>query len=806
MNSQPKLFTVTLALLLALVLASIYLLTYSARIESGDELRIFDGATSWVRFGDWERDESLWLGTSTTFSHPNYPSTRTASDELVMASLVSGLVRVSDNLESIGTVHSAWLFNLSVCVLCAVVFLFLGLHLGYEIRVAWLGALLFGIATTTWFYSKTLFREPIVMLLLLLSAYAFLVVRQSKLTGKMFGVVLGVGAFVLSILIKESSIFALLALILVIFPNAPVFQKHWLIRASLVLLSVLLIAITTFAYSQQVNQVFFQFTKPLLDFINTRIPLSSNIESVQVAFHTYMFSIGGSIWGTSPILILGVWGAYLLIQKRQHRWVWIALFITVLYAIGHALLTGIHWFGGLSLPPRFMIPVLPFLMVLVLPVIDLVIHQRRLWQMATFACVAGASITLQVIFSVSFLRSYTDVLLPPQAQNVGEWSEGLNQLVYTRAWLLPQSWDTLGLDLAWRRSSAVDWASLNVVLIVVALVCTIALFQWRKYSSWLLGISMLLWGVCGLGTLAGLRAIYLSDPVYQSNNVSLLQALDTIEQQAQPNEILLLSNRTYDFFLMNHYRGRNARPFILGTQPGEAPSGDQQAEVVSNQAGDLLTWFTMRAIDKFNQTHNKLWLLTNTSQYMPWATRPVERYLVENYYLLSEAPLNNSEVRLLSFNLTDLPRSDSFSNPDILTDLRFDNIQLMGVNLPNGLTYEHGQAIPVVFWWRTDTPINDEVVFSWFVVPKDGSHPPVQALDSQAQGGFMPTTRWQAGQIIRDRRALSLPKDLPAGEYEIWVLAYRFVNGAPQRLTVFGTQTLPDNIGLLPITFQISAP
>jgi mannosyltransferase len=111
-----------------------------------------------------------------------------------------------------------------------------------------------------------------------------------------------------------------------------------------------------------------------------------------------------------------------------------------------------------------------------------------------------------------------------------------------------------------------------------------------------------------------------------------------------------------------------------------------------------------------------------------------------------------------------------------------------------------------VFWWRTSQPIPDDVVFSWFVVSKDGSHPPIQALDSQAQGGFMPTTRWQAGQIIRDRRALSLPTDLPAGDYEVWVLAYRFVNGAPQRLTVFGSQTLPDNIGLLPITFQISTP
>ncbi len=37
--------------------------------------------------------------------------------------------------------------------------------------------------------------------------------------------------------------------------------------------------------------------------------------------------------------------------------------------------------------------------------------------------------------------------------------------------------------------------------------------------------------------------------------------------------------------------------------------------------------------------------------------------------------------------------------------------------------------------------------------------------DGEPVGGFTPTSRWQPGQIIADRHVLTLPEDLPAGEY-----------------------------------------
>ena len=46
--------------LLFVLLASIYLITYSARIESGDTRRFFDAVSSFADYGDFYLDQSAW--------------------------------------------------------------------------------------------------------------------------------------------------------------------------------------------------------------------------------------------------------------------------------------------------------------------------------------------------------------------------------------------------------------------------------------------------------------------------------------------------------------------------------------------------------------------------------------------------------------------------------------------------------------------------------------------------------------------------------------------------------------------------
>jgi hypothetical protein len=767
------------ACLLAILLASLYFMTYSARQDSGDELRIFDGASSWARYGDWGRDETLWLGTPDgLLPQDPYPIETLQDDEQAMASLVSWLYRLGDVVPMWGLVHVAWLTNMLITIVCVLVFYGIALTLGYDLRIALVGAVLLGVCTLVWAYSKTLFREPAVMLFLLMSAWGALISQKSVGAWRMVGIVWAVVGFFCAVQIKTSAIFAIPCLLVFAIPLPQRLINSFLRRLSDGLLIFVVIGVMAFAYVAPFSSVVVQILNPIL----TRI--SSTQEFAQTAVHTYLFSVGGSFWGTSPILLLAVLGAIMLVRRDKRRLVWGIVLMIIAYAFGHAFLTGQHWFGGLSFPPRFLLPIVPFVMLGVLPVLDIA-YKHRAWALIALTVVlVGYSMWIQFVAVASYWRSYADLLLPPESQGLGEWSDGLNRLQDIRWVLYPQAWGTIGLDFAWRRANLPNWAFANGVLVVVSVaLILLATTRPKTIRGVMLAtpVVILLW--LGVNTM-GLRALNQLDSEYQAQNASLHQALEFLATESQPNEILLLPDRTFEDFVLNYQRVTNTRPFVLPYQPGERVSGEVSAQVVSDSTGDLLTWFSMRAIDHFHYHHQRLWLLTSTSQYLPWAVRPVERYLAENYYLIREMPLNNPEVRLLQFDLTPYP--------------------LDGFTLPKGTTYRRGESVPIALFWQTDAPISDDLIVSWFIVPKDGTTLIVQGMDTAPHAGFAPTNTWQVGVPVQDRRALILPSDLPSGEYQIWVLVYRFVDGAPQRLNVTGASTLDETIGVLPIRLKIN--
>ena len=111
-------------------------------------------------------------------------------------------------------------------------------------------------------------------------------------------------------------------------------------------------------------------------------------EFFREAMASQLLSPGGSFWGSSPILLLAVPSAYLLWRRGGRRHLWAATLILLSYAVGHAM-RGPHWFGGLSWPPRFLLPALPFVMLLTLPALEwLLKHRHRLALVATGALLA----------------------------------------------------------------------------------------------------------------------------------------------------------------------------------------------------------------------------------------------------------------------------------------------------------------------------------------------------------------------------------------------------------------------------------
>jgi 4-amino-4-deoxy-L-arabinose transferase-like glycosyltransferase len=72
----------------------------------------------------------------------------------------------------------------------------------------------------------------------------------------------------------------------------------------------------------------------------------------------------------------------------------------------------------------------------------------------------------------------------------------------------------------------------------------------------------------------------------------------------------------------------------------------------------------------------------------------------------------------------------------------------------------------------------------------------VAQVDTQPRGGSYPTTAWVPGEIIPDSYAVSLPADLPPGEYGVWIGWYTLPSGERLPATIDG-EPVPDNRVLL---------
>lgn len=770
---------------------SIYLATYSGRVESGDSLLVADAASSLVHFGDTYGDESLWQEAPRNIEPENpFPFGIYNLEEPLVAYAAAIPSSITSFIPSLGFVHTTWLLNIISLSLSAALFFYLVRLLDYNDKTAFFAALLFGFGTLIWAYSKTLFRDPLVVLFLLLTVIFLELWRKNyrHIWWILFAGIAMLGAYYT----KNSSIVAVPALI---FWILPAWKPHKFIG---IVLDILVLSGLIFVMLIAFNQAFFD------EFISLIRPfMRVDVRFAQIAFHSYLFSIGGSIWGTSPILLTGILGIFMLLRQNRRRLVWSILALILAYALGHALLSGVHWFGGLSLPPRFMLATVPFAMILTLPVIDWVLKSKQIIWIILLGLLAVFSIAVQSIFSVSLLDAYTE-LIPLEANGLVEWLPGLNQLEYLRWVLLPQSWASLGWDTAWSRINA-DYIMLSYIIIGVFAGMS---FFVAKHRLW---INIVLTIVLASFTVLNFQKLYHEDALYWATTPELFEILDILEREADPIEPLFLAGSadvTYERFILNYNHLTNIRPIVLGFAQGERTSQSDTPAVVSDFNPDRLNVTMLRYLDHVASFQDRMWWLAHNSEFLPWSIRPEERFLTENYYLLNEYRTSDpTTVRLLEFSTVHAPNRFSFRLPENLSNFRFgEHITLEGYNLPSGTSYQAGDVVPITFYWETDSLLETGYTVSWFLVNAQGAYLPIQGIDSAPDAGFAPTFSWESNQLVFDNRAIELPLDVPAGDYQIWVRLYVTDSGGENKLTVSGGETYEESTAILLISITVNTP
>ena len=694
-------------LLVGTLCLSVYMLTYRAVIQSGDGLRALDAVTSQARYNDWLMDESNWFKPAQIIREESeLPLREYDVEERLNVQLAIPLLRLADSLPRLGNIHTVWLFNVFVTALSVGLIFCVLRALNMSDAAAAVVALTAGLGTNLWAYSQTFFREPLSALFILAALLSLQLGQGRWLIFRLLSIGAAVASLYLAYLTKHSAAFVIPAALIFAVPSGHEFGRDWARRVSLTLLGLALASIALLMSADLAPQ-------PMSEML-AHFGISADFAGA--AARSYLLSPGASIWATSPILLLGTAGSLMLWRQGRYRLVLAVAMGLAGYVVGHALTTGVHWFGGLSWPPRFLMPVVPILVLAAAPVAERMLEPGQIRLRLLWAGLLIYGVWIQ-FSAVSLSWSHYSDSLPAESLGLAEWPPSMFQPQYFRWVLLPPRWGDLGFDFVWTRGQLPVW---GISFALLALVSAWALMQlirhrrsrWR-YASPLLAI------ICLILILLNLNAVYQRDPRTQSAQTALHEARAYLAAEAQRGDILLLSSNDYGGFVLNHFDGAWPRAVVLPRPLAQAASDRQPAQVVSNNPNSWFDVQSLRVIHFLAGKHERLWVLENTSPFMTWSFRPLERYLGLHYYLVQQVRLSTPDesVRLLEYDTSEkAPDPMTLYFGDFPTDLRYgDAMRLVSFVLPKGYQYETGEAIALSLLWQTEARLSHDYMVATFL-------------------------------------------------------------------------------------------
>lgn len=116
----------------------------------------------------------------------------------------------------------------------------------------------------------------------------------------------------------------------------------------------------------------------------------------------------------------------------------------------------------------------------------------------------------------------------------------------------------------------------------------------------------------------------------------------------------------------------------------------------------------------------------------------------------------------------------------------------------SGRSVPAGQSLFLTLWWKVESDLRaDYTSFIHVGTGLDGTSVVAQR-DGQPCQGLFTTSRWRTGDVIRDSFAVTLPPDMPAGDYPLAIGWYTFPD--LQRLPLLSADNaLPDNRAIIAI-------
>jgi len=749
------------------LLIGVYFLTFRGFPLSQDGYFIFDSTESLVRRGNFYR----------TYEYSKFNTViggvpwGEPLQEPLTSVLLAPFFWLGQFIPNVGTVHVTMLFNIFITALTGVSLYAAGQLLGYKLQTAFIAALLFGLTTLAWVYSRHLFREPLMTLFVFWCVISAIKLRQSWQAGHFAWSWAGVTVltFIAAFLTKAISVALLPGLFILLLPPLRLFRTNRRLLLAFVGIPVLFIA--------------FVFVVLNIDTVRDRYSIDFwlrelrrlEVSIIAESFLGYQVSFSRSIWLHSPVLIAGIFGAWLLYKRGHWRQVVAFLLFVIILSSSYAMAHRISWWGNWGWGPRYMLPLIPVLMLWTLPVIEC---GYTGWQRFAFWSLAGLGFTLQLLgMSVPLPNYYTDL---NRAGILTDFSAETQWEVYNWTW----EWSPIKyhidrldfryLDFAWNYVDG-GWIAPAVAAALVIITTGGIIWFARQQLRWnmLVGVfaGLLIIHIVGIGV--GLWALRADDRYIEDYHdvYELAQQLDD-KITDDSSTIVFIDRDLYLPIFLNYFKS----PVLTASlpySPGEnyGPEGPEIiTDVLEEQIGEKAYY----ALEWAGAHYDEIWLVASSGPFEADKLRPIERYLATTHFPIESietSPLARA-IRYAAVESTE---------PDIPVNLVFgEQLTLDRIALPAGSSFAADEVIPVTLAWQPIAEIPDDYNVSVQVATSDGF--PIAQRDGQPQGTFGAFSQWKTGTTYLDNHGIALPEDAAPGEYIIQVIIYRWQDG--QRLTV----------------------
>ena len=738
-------------------LCSVYLFVYSGNITISDEINLMATTESLAKRGEYTANPTFWK--YTTFKIEGGKVEVVPDFEPLQSLLAAPLAWVALHVPHVGLIHLATIFNVLVTALTAVVVMGIVTELGYSGIVSLGCALIFGLCTIAFPYTKMFFREPLSGLFI--AAALFCLVRWSthqKPVWAPWSVLCLIGAY----LAKEASLFAVPIFVWAYADLAlPAIRPHvrqyrfWLVLA-LVIAALVLVGIV-FASRMDTRG----FGGRTLVLFNAAISRMNMLPQVGAAILGYLISPGKSFFVFTPISLATLWvfPRFLWLHRRE------AVLIAglLLFAlVGYAIIKWDVWWGGLAWGPRFLVPVAPLVAIPLAPLLRDVMDKRARIQRLMLSGLLGASLFVQVVGSWLDIRAYGEMISSIQSKDQ-TWSSIWEIRYSPVSWALPMltrsdNWNFSWARYLWGRLQAgadqLDWFILGICIAFVAVTLVLLWRALNRQSAYQPVAWLTAWAVAVLltGAVVGtvVYTIYPDDPRYYggADRQQLLLALDNSDG---PGDVLIVNDETLVRFVMNY--------------------SHSAIDWFSVRPDDELSAQAQSLVDNLMKFNSRLWLMLNYSPKRRTLTG-LEQYITLHAYPIQQQVFSDY-AQLALYSTVAAPDSQAARRPVHL--LLGSGIELDGFDLSNNALseiYRYGSYAQLSLLWRTRQSLTKNyTVFAQLIAPEGQL---VWQADRQPADGFRPTSSWAIDQPIRDNYGFIIQPEWAPGDYHLIAGMYEY--------------------------------